>query len=284
MNALMLVVTLSAMATSGSQPTGATPAGGKAAPAPFRMSGQSHNARRARGPIKIDGRIAERAWKAALPLGAFVDVADGKHDDKAVRAWVLWDEHNIYIGVQCVDENVTSTVASADVEATTEDSIEVLLHERGAPPGQLVVRLAANGAISEQGRRPARPGEAAAPARGAVRVQGTLDRSRDRDRGWSAEIAIPAAALVPPERGKLAWGDLWELNLVRVDRAAGKPARQLVWSRMFDRDPHAPDQAGDLRLADEKGEDPTSKFEAEEKERERERDRDKERQRHQGRR
>jgi hypothetical protein len=84
------------------------------------------------------------------------------------------------------------------------------------------------------------------------------------------------AALGTPE-GKtdrrLAAGDLWELNLFRRDQAPGRPARLLVWSRLFERDPHAVEQAGDLCLADEKGRDPAQLYEEQEEREERDKER-----------
>jgi hypothetical protein len=253
----------------------------------FRMHGQSYQARRTKRPLKVDGRLDERAWKVAPAAGAFMELDAVPLEGTAIEAKLLWDERNLYVAVRNEDENVSSTLSSANVATSSEDAIEVVIRERGARGGPLTVRLAANGAISEQGRPTPAAGQTPVPVRGAVRVQGTLDRPGDKDRGWSAEIAIPASALGAQDgsgsRRALAWGDLWEVNLFRVDKAPGQTARRWAWSRLFDRDPYAAEQAGDVRLADEKGEDPTSVFEAQEKEREKERDRAKERDRERGR-
>jgi hypothetical protein len=253
----------------------------KTAPAPsFRMSPQSYNARHLRRAVTVDGRLDERDWKAAPRVGAFVDLASGRPDDKAIEAKLLWDEQTIYVAFRSADDNVTSTETSSDPQASAEDAVEVMIRERGAGRAPLSVRLAANGAVSEQNQSPPPPGQAAAPVRAAVTVQGTLDRPRDRDRGWTAELAIPLAAL-PLQQGqrerRLAAGNLWELNLYRVDKVPGRPARQLVWSRMFDRDPRAADQAGDLCLADAKGESPAQAVEREEEREERREERERER-------
>src|SRR5439155_13455923 len=52
--------------------------------------------------------------------------------------------------------------------------------------------------------------------RSAVAIQGTLNDSRDTDRGWTAELAIPIARLTAvPHPPKL--GDRWRFNLYRID-------------------------------------------------------------------
>jgi hypothetical protein len=119
-----------------------------------------------------------------------------------------------------------------------------------------------------------RPGPARPSVATAVRVQGTLDDPHDRDRGWTLEIAIPLAALgaiaEPPGKRPPRWGDIWSLNLFRLDAGPGRPPVERVWSRLLDHDVHALDQSGDLIFADEKGEHPSAAVEREEEERERE--------------
>jgi hypothetical protein len=146
----------------------------------FRVSPQSYNARHLRRAVSIDGRLDERDWKAAPRLGAFVDVASGGHDDKAIEAKLLWDEQTIYVAFRSADDNVTSTQTSSDPEASAEDAVELTIRERGAGQPPLSVRLGANGAVSEQHRPPLPSGQEAVPVRAAVKVLGTLDRPKTR--------------------------------------------------------------------------------------------------------
>src|SRR5262249_9152784 len=79
----------------------------------------------------------------------------------------------------------------------------------------------------------------------AVRIHGTLNNSRDTDRGWDVEIAMPWAAfdahtLAP---GPPRVGEVWRVNFSRVEwdleavdggyrKLPGRAEHNWVWSPM----------------------------------------------------
>ncbi len=68
--------------------------------------------------------------------------------------------------------------------------------------------------------------------RTAVRVDGTLDRRDDVDRGWTVEIALPWAGLarVPDQAGPPRDGDCWPISLTRVQLIDHRAQRYaVVW-------------------------------------------------------
>ena len=81
----------------------------------------------------------------------------------------------------------------------------------------------------------------------AVKVDGTLDKRTDEDKGWTAEIAIPLAAVkgkddkmavkVPP-----AAGDTWKLNVVRVEKPREGSITASAWAQISIEDFHAIDR------------------------------------------
>jgi len=80
--------------------------------------------------------------------------------------------------------------------------------------------------------------------RAAVKIDGTVEVRRDRDRGWTAEIALPLGAVrgrddrmavrLPP-----AVGDSWRINLVRVDKPRDRPLTAASWNPITIGDFHA---------------------------------------------
>jgi hypothetical protein len=83
--------------------------------------------------------------------------------------------------------------------------------------------------------------------RTAVQVQGTLNNSRDVDRGWTVEIAFPWAGMkhltggrsVPPHDG-----DMWRLFFGRFGKLAVGNAvvgNAMSWGRIGDIDNHLPE-------------------------------------------
>jgi hypothetical protein len=100
----------------------------------------------------------------------------------------------------------------------------------------------------------------------AVRVDGTLNDSRDVDRGWSVELAFPWNVLgefahrpAPPHDG-----DQWRVNFSRVEwpieiaggayrKPAGAREDNWVWSPQGVIDMHRPEMWGYVRFAQGKG-------------------------------
>jgi hypothetical protein len=239
-------------------------------PPPGQLSVQRYFARRTRAPVTSDGKLDEAAWKAAPPAGPLVDALTGRPASPPTEVRMLWDERALYLGVRCEDPDVGAAAAPWN-----GDAVEVLIADRGSRGPQLRWQVGPGGVIKDLSE-PA----AARPPIVAAQVQGTIDDHRDRDRGWTVEMAIPLAALAavaqPPGAHPPRWGDIWSLNLIRREAGAGHPAIEQVWSRLLDHDVHALDQSGDLIFADEKGEHPSAAVEREEQAEEaKERERDK---------
>jgi hypothetical protein len=102
--------------------------------------------------------------------------------------------------------------------------------------------------------------------RAAVKVDGTLDKRDDTDKGWVVEMVIPLEAAmgklkemknVPPKVGTE-----WRVNFFRLDMPAGRPQVGVGWSPPLVGDFHALDRFGFLTFGDEKGTAPNYKPDA----------------------
>jgi hypothetical protein len=90
----------------------------------------------------------------------------------------------------------------------------------------------------------------------AVKVDGTLNKRNDQDKGWVAEVAIPladVAGLDTTQKIAPKQGDVWRLNLFRMDSPEGKPQVASGWSPPLVGDFHKLDRFGELAFGDEKG-------------------------------
>jgi hypothetical protein len=98
--------------------------------------------------------------------------------------------------------------------------------------------------------------------RTAVYVDGTLNDSRDIDRGWSIELAIPWKALGEFARrpSPPADGDQWRVNFSRVEwdieivdgqyrKIPGRPEHNWVWSPQGVIDMHRPERWGYVQFS-----------------------------------
>ena len=87
-------------------------------------------------------------------------------------------------------------------------------------------------------------------ARHAVHLDGTLNDSRDVDRGWTAELAIPFANLTGMPRPRPRRGDTWRFNLYRLRQGPGQPGEGQAYSPPMVADFHALDRFATLRFDD----------------------------------
>ncbi|HSS40862.1 MAG TPA: carbohydrate-binding family 9-like protein, partial [Polyangia bacterium] len=91
-----------------------------------------------------------------------------------------------------------------------------------------------------------------------VHVDGTLNKRDDKDTGWTAELALPledvkgmdasSAVRLPPQPG-----DVWRINMYRMDQPKGKPQQAAGWSPPMVGDFHALSRFGELVFADADG-------------------------------
>ena len=190
--------------------------------------------RRAKGPIAIDGRLNEDAWKAAQAV-TFTFPWDRQTGAKQkTTARLLWDDTYLYIAYECEDTDITAHYRKRDDPTYRDDAVEAFINPR---PSQtdvyfgfemnaaavmydyiyfqskyLLKRLNLEGMLL------------------ATDIRGTLNASGDHDQGWSLELAIPfaefegVAQTLPPQPG-----ESWAINLNRWDGT--EPARRLSqWS------------------------------------------------------
>jgi hypothetical protein len=226
-------------------------------------------------PIKIDGKLDEPAWKTAPSTGLFVNTMNGDALKPDTEAKLLWDNQNLYIAFENVDTDITGTLTDRDSKLWTQEMDEVMLDANGDGKGYIELQVAPNGTIFdtylptyrkyEDTLDPKRkPYDWNSKMKAAVKLDGTLNKHEDQDKGWTVEIAIPMAdvngldkdgAKVPP-----ALGDKWRMNLFRMDM--GKDAKAQValgWSPPMVGDFHKLDRFGELVFVDDKGEVPAPK-------------------------
>jgi len=199
------------------------------------------------GPIRIDGRLDEAAWRRAGTLRLAPQAPQEGPQEQAPAATVrlLWDDGALYVGFECRDADVRSEAGGRDAGVLLWDAVRVLLvppapqggaAEDGEPRAYFDLAVGPQGALADSkvafGRGVAlweslraAAGWTCHGARCAAVVDGTVNDERP-DRGWSAELAIPFDALgVRP-----AAGQAWRANAVWVARRAGGDRETSAWT------------------------------------------------------
>src|SRR5205809_4625749 len=69
---------------------------------------------RAKGEIKLDGKLDEPAWKSAAWTSDFGDVVKGAKVALQTRVKMLWDDENFYIAAELQEPNVRGAMREHD--------------------------------------------------------------------------------------------------------------------------------------------------------------------------
>ena len=91
-----------------------------------------YTARRAAGPITLDGRLDEADWKAAERSPRFSDLVRGQPGIHDTRAAVLWDDVNLYVGYWVEEPFVEGTLTERDSLIYKNNDVELFIAGRDA--------------------------------------------------------------------------------------------------------------------------------------------------------
>jgi hypothetical protein len=225
-------------------------------------------------PIKLDGKLDEPAWAVAPSTGAFVDTMTGNAGGVVTEAKLLWDNQNLYIGFVNLDTDVWSSLTSRDDKLWTQEAVEVMIDADGNGKSYIELQVAPNGTIFdtylptyrkyEDSLDPKRkPFDWNSKVKVGVKVDGTLNKREDQDKSWTVEIALPLADVngldKPGVKMPPAVGDVWRLNMYRMDAPKDKAQIAVAWSPPLVGDFHKLDRFGQIVFGDEKGEVPPPK-------------------------
>src|SRR6266404_3308840 len=158
---------------------------------------------RASGPIVIDGQINEPAWRRAPWTKPFADIEGGTKPRPRFRTRMkmLWDDEYLYIAAELQEPHVWATLTEHDAVIFRDNDFEVFLNPTGDGRNYFEFEMnALNTGWDLFLPKPYKDGGSADNSweipglRTAVHVDGTLNDPRNRDRGWTLEIAIPWTA------------------------------------------------------------------------------------------
>ncbi len=179
-------------------------------------------------PLRIDGALDDPSWAKAAWTKVFADIeGDLKPRPRfKTRAKMLWDDEFFYVGAELEEPHVWATLTKRDSIIFYDNDFEVFIDPDGDTHNYYELELNALGTVWDLFLvKPYRDGGPALHAwdiqglKSAVAVQGTLNDARDKDRGWTIEIAFPFEVLKEtlPGRKLPAAGAIWRVNFSRVE-------------------------------------------------------------------
>lgn len=165
---------------------------------------KSYTLFQAESPLKIDGELNEKSWAETPWTEYFIDIEGETKPapEYKTRVKMLWDDQYLYIASQLEEPHLW-----ANKQATTDnifrdnvfkifidpnndmnDDFEIQIN-----PNNLMLFLIMNKPYRDGGTP--LTGWSPIGLKSAVKLNGTLNNSSDKDTGWIAEIAIPFASL-----------------------------------------------------------------------------------------
>jgi hypothetical protein len=222
-------------------------------------------------PPKLDGKLDEPAWATAPSTGPFVNTMTGAPVTPQMKteAKLLWDKKNLYVAFDNTDDDVWTDLTKRDDKLWTEEADELMIDADGNGRTYIELQVAPNGNIFDtylpSPRRyedtvdpKMKPFSWNSKMTAKVHVDGTLNKRDDKDKGWTVELALPledvkglddkSGVRLPPEPG-----DVWRINMYRMDLPKGKPQQAAGWSPPMVGDFHALGRFGELVFADADG-------------------------------
>jgi hypothetical protein len=182
--------------------------------------------RRATGPITLDGKADEAAWRAAGAIDHFhlpwLGARDRPAKTKTV-ARLLWDDDYLYFHAEMEDHDLYADITEHDGMTWENDVFELFFKPADKAKGYYEFQVSAAGTkmdmfLPSRGSGGYRRWKGAHPFAWETRVarDGTLNDPSDRDRGWSVEGRFPWKDFAPTG-GRPARGDVWKFALCRYD-------------------------------------------------------------------
>lgn len=255
-----------------------------------------YTAYRISNALTLDGRLDEPAWEDAARSPRFRDLVSGNETIHDTRAAVLWDETYLYVAYWIEEPNLQATLTERDAYIYQDNDVEFFIAGKDA---YYEFEINSYGTIYEvlfiweesytkggydtldvfnrnkSGVRPFHGVGYKPHPRGprvgfwnwdfpglqsAVYLDGTINDDKDRDRGWTVELALPWSGMnvlakgdhrsLPPQEG-----DTWRMDFSRFNQYKEAPPANdpggWAWSPHGVWDSHVPECFTYIHFSDE---------------------------------
>ncbi len=185
----------------------------------------SYVAYRTSEEIKIDGDELDASWNNVDWSDPFIDIEGVKKPTYKTQIKMLWDETYFYVLAKLEEPHVWANIEEHDAIVFYNNDFEVFIDPDGDTHNYYELEMnALNTTWDLFISKPYREGNVVlndwnvTGLKSAVKVNGTLNNSKDTDKGWVIELAIPWAAYKTSYFEKNVPVDkFWRVNFSRVN-------------------------------------------------------------------
>ena len=190
-------------------------------------------------PLVIDGHLDEFSWSTAVQINTFERILnDYARISQPTRAKMLWDKDYFYFSFICKDRDMWTLFDQEDDPLWSEEVVEIFIDPDGDGRAYLELEVSPTNTLVDLLIHTIDPTWESSKdwdivgLKTAVQAYGSVNDSLQQDLGWTVEIAIPWPA-IDDSSGVLGGGcptvgDMWRLNLYRIERLAGRQSRQEI--------------------------------------------------------
>ena len=229
--AIGVLVTPALLVAQEPSPTKGASTFGHKVPAPTAVA--VHRA----GPIVLDGKLDEAAWRAAAPITDFtqVDPEEGKPASQRTEVRFLYDDDALYVGAKMYDtagaKGVTTRLVRRDANFDS-DYLDIEIDSYHDHLSRAIFQVNPSGAKSDQiGIGPSCCDNSWDPVwEAATHVD---------DDGWTAEVRIPYSQLRFPRDSVQVWG-------LQVGRLIKRRDEGVIWAFTRKNEAGGPSRYGHL--------------------------------------
>lgn len=158
---------------------------------------------------RIDGKLDDAVWSAAVATGAFVNVDTGEEDGSLPvqgNAKLAWDDEGLYLAFEVKDADITGGFDKdkRDQHLWTKDCVEVMIDPEGDGDNKDYYEIQVNpqnlvfDTRYDSYNRPMKLPDGpfghqdwSSEVKSAVSVSGTIDDPKDKDEGYVVEMKVP---------------------------------------------------------------------------------------------
>ncbi len=206
---------------------------------------------RAAVPIAVDGRLDDPSWAGAMEV-ELVLADTGEQPLQRTTARLLWDDDYLYVGFHCEDTDIWGVTTERDQPIYNHEVVEIFIDDDRDNYGYIEIEVNPLNAVLDLFAF-RRDGE----VRGlwdwdseglltAVVVDGDPTKRGTPDRSWTVEVAIPMKDFMTAPHLPPLPGDVWHVNLYRIDRPENGQDEYSAWSPPGEINYHTPECFGRL--------------------------------------
>lgn len=175
--------------------------------------------------INIDGNDNDDAWSKVSWSNPFIDIEGVKKPKFKTEVKMLWDDQYYYILAKMEEPHVWADITQRDAVIFHNNDFEVFVEPNGDTHDYYELEINALNTVWDLFvSKPYRNGNVVlndwniTGLKSAVKVEGTLNNPKDKDKGWVLEIAIPWSVYKTGYYQKVVPVDkFWRVNFSRVN-------------------------------------------------------------------